>query len=124
MLDFQQKRKLRSRLYNKWTLGIIGLLVILAIHSIWSVYQKQRESGTLLGQAQAQATELQNRENELQQKIADMQTSEGLEAEIRAKFNVAKPDENVAVVLASDASAVSTSTLAVSFWQKILNFFR
>jgi cell division protein FtsB len=123
MLDFQQKRKLRSRLYNRWTLIVLGLFVILAIHSAWNVYQKQRESSALLRVAQEQATELQNRQDELQAKIADMQTPEGQEAEIRAKFNVAKPDESVAVVLASDVLDVSTSTPTVSFWQKIVKFF-
>jgi cell division protein FtsB len=123
MLDFQQKRKLRSRLYNRWFLGFLALIVILAIHSTWNVYQKQRESATLLGQSEEQETELQNRQNELQNKIADMQTPQGLEAEIRSKFNVARPDENVAIVLESDDSATSTSTTTVSFWQKIVKFF-
>ena len=123
MLDYGQKRKLRSRLYNRWFLGFLGLLVILAIHSTWDVYQKQRESASLLRTAEEQATELQNRQNELQNKIADLQTPEGMEAEIRAKFNVAKPNENVAVVLNSNDSTSSTSTTTISFWQRIVKFF-
>jgi hypothetical protein len=123
MLDFQQKRKLRSRLYNRYTLIFLGLMIILAIHSVWDVYQKQEESQTLLSVAQSQATDLQNRATELQNKIAYMQTPEGLEAEIRSKFNVAKADENVVVVLDSD-DVNSTTTTEVSFWQKILDFFK
>ena len=122
MLDFQQKRKLRSWLYNRWLLIFLGLLVILAIHSSWNVYQKQRESEALLSEAKLQSEQLQNREQELQAKIADMQTPAGQEAEIRAKFNVAKPNENVVVVL--DDNSTGSASTTVSFWQKILNFFR
>jgi hypothetical protein len=57
-------------------------------------------------------------------KTAGKQTPQGVEAEIRDKFNVAKPDENVAVVLESTDAATTTSTTAVSFWQKILDFFK
>ncbi len=122
MLDFQQKRKLRSRLYNAPVLGFLGLLVILAIHSSWNVYQKQRESENLLRLAQVQSVELQKRDEELKTKIANMQTEQGMEEEIRSKFNVAKSGENVVVVLPSDDST-NTSTTTVSFWQKIVKFF-
>jgi cell division protein FtsB len=123
MLDFQQKRKLRNILYNHWFLGVLCLLVILSIHSIWSVYRKQIESENLLQLAKAQETELQDREKELRQKIDDLKTPQGLEAEIRSKFNVAKPDESVVVVLESTSTdSVATSTM--SFWRKFFDFFR
>ena len=124
MLDFQQKRKLRSRLYNRWALGILGVVVLLAIHSTWGAYQKERESAKLLQMAETQSSELQNRQKELQDKIANMQTPQGLEEEIRSKFNVAKPNENVAIVLDSSDATSSLSATSTSFWQKILNFFR
>ena len=122
MLDFQQKRKLRSGLYNRWVLYVLGIIVILAIHSTWDIYQKQLESQKLLTLSQEQAGELKSREAELQSQIANLQTPQGLEAEIRSKFNVAKPNENVAVVLDNGSTTDSTTTNSVSFWQKILDF--
>jgi hypothetical protein len=122
MLDYGQKRKLRSFLYNKWFLGFLGLLVILAIHSTWNVYQKQRESETILHLAEVQSTELEARQKELQTKITSMQTAQGMEEEIRSKFNVAKPGENVVVIL-DQSDSTSTSTTTISFWQKIVKFF-
>ena len=124
MLDYGQKRKFRSFLYNRYILGFLGLLVILAIHSTWNVYQKQRESVALLRVAEDQSSVLKAREQELQTKIASLQTEQGMEEEIRSKFNVAKPGENVVVVLDQSDSATSTSTTTISFWQSILNFFK
>lgn len=124
MLDYGQKRKFRNFLYNRYILGFLGLLVILAIHSTWNVYQKQRESIALLRVAQEQSSVLKAREQELQTKIANMQTEQGMEEEIRSKFNVAKPGENVVVVLEQSSSTTSTSTTTISFWQRILNFFK
>ncbi len=124
MLDFQQKRKLRNFIYNHWVLCFLGLIVILMIHSTWNVYQKQRESAKLLEQAENQSKELQNRQKELQDRIANMQTTQGMEEEIRNKFNVAKPGENVAVVLDNDDATSSVSTTSTSLWQKIINFFK
>jgi cell division protein FtsB len=124
MLDYGQKRKFRSFLYNRYILGFLGLLVILAVHSTWNVYQKQRESVALLRVAQGESSVLKAREQELQTKIASMQTEQGMEEEIRSKFNVAKPGENVVVVLDQSDATTSTSTTTISFWQSILNFFK
>ena len=41
MLDFQQKRKVRSIAYNKVTLFLLFLLIILVARSTWTVYQKK-----------------------------------------------------------------------------------
>ena len=123
MLDFQQKRKLRSRLYNRPVLYILGIVVILAIHSTWDIYQKQLQSERLLTLSKEQAQALNAREAELKAQIANLQTQEGMEAEIRSKFNVAKSGENVAIVLDSSTTD-STTTQSISFWQKIWNFFK
>jgi cell division protein FtsB len=124
MLDYGQKRKFRSFLYNRYILGFLGLLVILAVHSTWNVYQKQRESVALLRVAQEESSVLKAREQELQTKIASMQTEQGMEEEIRSKFNVAKPGENVVVVLDQSDATTSTPRATTSFWQRILNFFK
>jgi len=124
MLDFQQKRKLRKVVYHRTTLIILGIVVLFAIHSTWSVYQKLRQSGQQRRLVEQSEAELSARDADLQNKISQLQTNYGIEQEIRAKFNVAKGEENVAIVLDSDNSSQPTSTPALSFWRKFLNFLR
>ena len=124
MLDFQQKRKLRSVAYNRITLVLLALLVLFAVRSVWGVYQKQRESMALRTQAQLYVNELSAREAELHTQIDQLATTEGVESEIRSKFSVAKEGENMAIVVDDEGSATSTHATSSSWWQKFLDLFR
>ncbi len=123
MLDFQQKRKVRSVAYSRVTLVILGVLVLLSIRSVWMVYQKQRESEGLERLAQGQVSELTARKGELEAEVARLQTSQGVDAEIRSKFNVAKPDENMVIVVDDSSSTTQATTTQKSLWQKFLDLF-
>lgn len=122
MLDFQQKRKLRGVLYNRVTLIILAIFVLISLRSVWVVYGKQRESDELRNNAADRVTALSQREAELQGQLSRLQTEQGIEAEIRSKFSVAKHNENV-VVIVDDAASTSTTTPHGGLWQKIIDFF-
>ncbi len=110
-------------MYHRATLIALGIAVIFAVHSTWALYKKQRESDDQKRIAQEKVTELVAREEQLQSDIGALQTGYGVEQEIRAKFNVARPDENVAIVVDSDSSLKTTTASTTSIWQKILNIF-
>jgi len=118
MFDFVQKRKIRQVLYNKITLIILAILVLFFLHSTWVVWQKERESQTLKDIALLHESELQERNTELQSDVQRLQTSSGLEAEIRSKFDVAKPGEDMVVVV-PDPNQASTSNQNQGILQKI-----
>ena len=122
MLDFERKRKLRSYMYNRITLWVLGVVVIFALHSTWLVYQKKRESERMKNISLARVGELEARDADLKSKIERLSTPTGMEEEIRSKFSVAKENENMVVVL-EDQKAVATTTKKVTFWQKIIDFF-
>ena len=123
MIDFQQKRKVRSVMYHKVTLVILGILVLLSLRSVWLIYQKQRESEELLKTSQQHVADLTARENEVHNEINQLQTPEGVEAEIRSKFSVAKIGENVVLIVDSTASSSQGKSPGKSWWQKIVDFF-
>jgi cell division protein FtsB len=123
MLDFQQKRKVRHFLYNRSTLIVLGIAVLVVMHSTWVVYQKQRESQQQLAVSQKRVSELSSRDAELRDQIGRIQTTSGVEAEIRAKFNVAKENEQVVVLVDDTASGTATSTRPTGFWASIKHFF-
>lgn len=123
MLDFQQKRKVKSFIYNRVTIGIIFVLVLYSSYSTIRVYQKQRESQLLKDVATKKLLELEQRDREIDFRINDLDTKQGLEREIRGKFNVSKDDENMVVVLDKESSTTSNQNVKIGFWQKILAIF-
>ncbi len=123
MLDFQQKRKVKAVAYHKITLIILGVLVLLFLRSTWSVYEKKQESEKLRNITEANVIELSTRNQDLETKIDRFQTEIGVEEEIRSKFNVAKPGENIVVVVPQENSTSSAKSNN-SFWQKVKNFFK
>ncbi len=121
MLDFQQKRKMRSLAYHNITLILLAILVLFAVHSVWSVYQKQSESELLKHQALDQVALLSAREAELHSSIDRLGTDQGVEAEIRSKFSVVKGDETMVVLVDDQGSSTQATTTPKSLWQKFLH---
>lgn len=123
MLDFQQKRKIRSVAYNKVTLIILFLLILVMAHSTWTIYKKEQTSKEMKDISLQNVEELRARSEDLKSKVDTLKTNTGIEEEIRSKFNVTKDNESMVVVVDDETGTTSTTTLRVSFWQKILNFF-
>lgn len=110
-------------MYHKATLGVLFIIVILLLHSTWSVYKKKRSSEEMRDIVSSRVTDLRQRKADLDSKIDKLATISGVEEEIRSKFSVTKGDETMVVVLPRENEKVSTSTEKVSFWQKFVDFF-
>src|SRR3989344_5385333 len=110
MLDFQQKRKVKSFMYNRVTLAVLLVVVLFVLNSTWSVYQKKRESERLKNVALGNVENLRGRNSELQVKIERLGTEVGIE------------EEN-AVIIVPKSETNATSTNSSSFWQKVKKFF-
>lgn len=123
MLDFQQKRKVRSYMYSKTTLVVIFLLVLIVMHSTWRVYEKKRTSEELKNISIQNTEELRTRSEELAIKINRLDTIPGKEEEIRSRFNVVKNNENMVVIVPREEEATSTQKKKEGFWVKIRQFF-
>ena len=110
MLDFHQRRKIKTVLYDRTTLIVLSVLVIISLHSTWKVYGKKRESEALKNISVQNVDELTSRDNELKSKIRRLETDSGIEEEIRSKFSVAKQGEQMVVVVEDEISPISTSS--------------
>jgi len=122
MLDFQQKRKVRGFLYNRITIGILFLILLIVAHSTWVVYWKKVESEEMMSVSLKDVEALRVRSEDLQYKIDRLATKQGVEEEVRSKFSVAKEDENM-VIIVQDESSTSEDVKKSSFWDKIGEFF-
>ncbi len=125
MLDFQQKRTIRRAMYSRVTIITMLVFVLILIKSTYGIYQKEQLSADTFNATQKQYNGLKNQETMLNSEIAKLKTNEGIEEEIRSKFDVAKPGETVVVVLDNQkSSADSGADQNLNIWQKFLNLFR
>jgi cell division protein FtsB len=123
MLDFQQKWKAKTFLYSR---GVRIFLVVIALYSLYStytVYKKKQESAQDVIKAEQQLIALSAKNTVLLEDIDRLQTEEGLEAEIRSKYSVAKGSEHVVVLVEEERVAASTTIEKKSRWAKIKGFF-
>ena len=124
MLEFQEKRKIRNILYSKITLVIlIGLLIVVGSATL-NIYDKQKESEEFKLKVSEEFNKLEKRELELQASIEKLQTNRGIEEEIRERFGVILPDEEVIVVVEPREEEKDNQNFKKdqSFWSKIFGF--
>lgn len=123
MLDIQQKRKFRNVMYHRVTLSLLGIVVLLGVHSTWRVYTKKSESVLMKQASEARVNSLSNREREIDDKINKLATVSGVEEEIRAKFSVAKERENMVIIVREESTTSEENHEKRGFWAKFKALF-
>ena len=120
MKIFQEKRRFRSRLYSKTALFIILIVVILLAKGVFDVYGRYKESVLMRTETEAKLLELETQRANIAKESAKLLSEAGIDAKIRTKFNVAKPGENV-VLIVDDATTTATTTpgFFATLWAKI-----
>jgi len=125
MLEFQEKRKLKSFLYSRIMLIVLFILIIFAFNAVWNVYKKQMVTRNNLAKTSTNLAGLQAREKMLSSVIERLKTESGTEAEIREKYGLVKPGEEVIVIVDKDSDSNFKDTPPpTGFWQKILEWFK
>ena len=125
MTDFQQKRKFKKIIYSKLSFLVLFIFIIFLARSTYDIYKKSKLSFDNYSMVKNDYDNLNTRKNMLESEIDRLKTENGIEEEIRSKFNVAKPGETVVVII--DGSS-STSTNAKNsdggFWSNLWGLFK
>lgn len=125
MLEFQEKRKVRKFLYSKITLVILAIIIILLLVSVFNVYKKQKVTRDNLAKTRSVLVGLEARERMLSSEIERLGTVNGIEKEIREKYDMVKPGEEVIVIIDSNSeNSTSITPVSTSLWQKIKNWLQ
>lgn len=118
------RQKWKRVLYSKWILFALVVCIGLLVHATWNIYQKERESAIGAVQSARELAQIESRQQKLQESVDRLQTPEGVEEQIRLKYGVAKPGENV-IVIQDSTTGVSTSTQGgTGWWNKFLGWFK
>ncbi|MCW9054376.1 MAG: septum formation initiator family protein [Candidatus Pacebacteria bacterium] len=99
MFDFYEKRKIRYWLYSWPSVVLLIIIAGLLTHGVWGVYQQARQTRINKNQQLAHLEGLEAREQAIQSEIDRLNTTRGVEAEIRQKYEVAKEGEQVIVIV-------------------------
>jgi cell division protein FtsB len=129
MFNYQQKKQIRKVIYSKITLLILFILIIILSKAYYGIYKKQIISNQNLKIVKEEFDSLKSRKDVLEFEINKLNTEEGLEREIRSKFNVSKPGEVVVnIVDENKNNDLDIVVKDVGFWdrifKKILFFIR
>lgn len=87
---------------------------------IWGLASKAQIAVNEAAEVRQQYEVLEARRGKLQANVVALQTELGKDAAIRTAFGVARPGEEVIVVV---PPALATTTPERSWWQKVLDWF-
>jgi len=99
VLDFYQKRKLRTILNSRITQGV---LVVLAGMMLWNAFERYTIADMMSDrreQVEIEAGALQTQKDALEAQVQYLRDDRGIEAEMRRQFDIALPGEEVVVIL-------------------------
>jgi cell division protein FtsB len=123
MREFQEKKRFRRILYSKGTLAVLFILILFFARASWQLYKKERESAANAVQSQNALNRLEDRQKVLNDEIARLQTDEGVEEEIRAKYGVSKPGEQVLIIVDDKKATTTEEKPKETWWQKVKSWF-
>ena len=124
MLEFQEKRKIKRFFYSNVTLIFLIILIFLLLKMVWSVYEKQALTKDNLAKTATSFEGLQAREKMLSAEIERLNTEAGREVEIREKYGLVKPGEEVIVVVPKAEDDLNQVSTPSSFWQKLKEWLK
>lgn len=123
MEDYKAKQRIRKKIYSPWVFGSLLLVTLFLIKGTWGVYFKQNESAKNLEKVKTELANAQNREEDLEASVSYLKTQEGVEEEIRDKYSVAKPGEEILLIVEPRDNGKSDEHIRKSWREKIGAWF-
>lgn len=119
-----RKKRASRWWYSHLALLVLSVLVVVLARAAWKVYLKERDSGAYARAAEEKMVGLEGRRTVLEKKIAGLKTKEGIEAEIRSQFQVAKPGERMVMVVPKKSTAPTVANSTQSLVSRFFDIFR
>ncbi len=125
MREFQEKRKIRKKIYSPYSLGALLLVMAFLGKATWNVYLKYDSSLEKKDRTAAEFQTMEDRHSALEASVARLKTTEGVEEEIREKYRMAKDGEHLLVIVDQEKPMVvpPEKTFFQSMWQKVKGIF-
>lgn len=125
MIPFQERKKIRKFLYSKVTIAVLFVVLFAVGKGAWSIHQKAEIARSERDIARRALSELEARTTELQTSLVVLKSERGIEEAVRQKYTVAKPGEEVVVVVDDSLKKGENGEAMAgrSLWQSFVSFF-
>jgi cell division protein FtsB len=126
MKEFQHDNNQNKKRYSKWVLFLLFMLIVVAGKGLASISAKQITSSEEVKLVEVKRAELEERHKNLTDKVNELNTNEGLEKEIRSKFDVVRPGEGVILVVDKEIQAPAPEEPSVikKLWNGVVGVFK
>ena len=123
MRDFQARRRIKRITFSWFTLSVLLIVNIFLVRANYLLYEKERYTLANETQAQKEYDDAVSRQKSLNAEVARLNTSEGIDLELRRKFQVVKPGEETVVIVSSAATTSELLPEKTSLWQNVTHWF-
>ncbi|OHA79132.1 MAG: hypothetical protein A2747_01370 [Candidatus Yonathbacteria bacterium RIFCSPHIGHO2_01_FULL_44_41] len=103
MIPFQERKKMRKILYSKITLVVLFVVLFVVGRGAWNIHEKAKIAVSERDIAERSLLQLESRTDTLQQSLKRLKSEQGIEEEVRQKYTVALPGEEIVVVVDDSA---------------------
>jgi cell division protein FtsB len=98
---------------------ILIICIIWGVISVIKAYRKDDEAVDLRNQESRQLADLHEKQAQLTNQINSFSSDRGIEAEIRNRYRVERPGENLVIVVDNSTSDQVSQSPKPTLWQKI-----
>ena len=103
---------------------MLVVVILFTTHAVYGVYKKAQSAALYLAGSEKSLADMEKREKYFSKEIERLKSDQGVEEEIRKKFQVAREGEKVMVIMDDEGKGNGSTELPKkSLWQKILSIF-
>jgi cell division protein FtsB len=114
------RRPNRNRMREYVIAALLALVIVWLVSLIFGIARKEEIARTTVAETKEELAQLEVRKETLQANIAELGTDRGQEASLRQTFGVAKPGEEVIIVVTEKDLPPPPE---VTWWARVLHFF-
>lgn len=100
---------------------LLVCVALLLVRGSWDAMSKERESSERVTQLEDKVSVMEARGRELEESLLLLDTTEGLEEEIREKFDVSEEGEHVVLILEPEVDTSLTEERPPRWYNKLWN---
>jgi cell division protein FtsB len=119
MRELEARQKFKRRLYSMPALAVLLVLSVMLVRGAYSMLITERQSAKEADLLALEVAALREREGVLSYAIDRLSTEEGIEEEIKSKYNVARQGEYVAVIVDKPQKEALPEAPAKPWWSRV-----
>lgn len=127
MREFQERRKLRRFFFSRPAFAVFSVAAIFLAFSVFKVYKKSSQAVLKNTAVLKDIADTNKRKGELEANLQKLKTEQGVEEELRKKFQIKKPGEEFFVVIEKEPPADNANysgSQGKVILEKVLNFLK